>query len=141
MALRFSTTLRNNRLDQITTQVSTQAGSAGKLIIYDGTAPANLTDSVAGTQVLATFTMSHPFAVPASGGGLTVTAPADVTAIKTAAGAGASFFRITKSDNTVVIQGTVTDVNGSGDLKLNSVAIQSGATVSITSFTITEGNA
>lgn len=137
MALRFSTTLRNNRLDQISTQV----GGAGKLIIYDGTAPANLTDSVAGTQVLATFTLGSPFAAAASGGGLTVTAPADVTATKTAAAAGASFFRVTKSDNTVIVQGTVSDVNGTGDLKLNSVAIQSGATVSITSFTITEGNA
>ncbi len=137
MALRFSTTCRNNRLDQITSAV----GNAGKLRIYEGTAPALLTDAVSGTQLLAELTCGSPFAPAASGGGLTVSAITDDTSADKTTATGATFFRVSTSAGTTVIQGTVSDTAGSGDLKLNSVMIQQGAVVSITSFTITEGNA
>jgi hypothetical protein len=137
MALRFRTELRNARLDQITTAV----GSAGKLRIYEGTAPALLTDAASGTALLAELNCANPFAPAASGGGLTVSAITDDTSADKTTSTGATFFRVvnTTTGNTI-IQGTVSDTAGSGDLKLNSVMIQQGAVVSITSFTITEGN-
>lgn len=55
MALAFSTTLRNSRLDQITSAV----GASGFLRIYDGTRPA--TGGTA-TTLLAELTLNSTFA-------------------------------------------------------------------------------
>lgn len=131
MALSYSTSLRNARLDAITTAV----GSAGKLRIYDGTKP-----SAGGTAttLLAEFTLGSPFAGAASSGSLSPTLPSNVTA---SASSTATWFRIVTSGGTFVIDGTVTATGGGGDLTLNTVTIVSGGTVSITSFTITAGNA
>lgn len=51
---------------------------------------------------------------------------------------GANFYRAYQSDGTTVIsQGTVGTVGSSSDCELNSVMIQSGAEVSVSSFTHT----
>lgn len=129
MANGLSTTLRNTRLDAITTAV----GNAGKLQIYDGTRPA--TGGTA-TNKLAEFTLGSPFAAAASAGSLSPTLPSNVTALLTGT---ATWYRITSSGGTFVLDGSVG--TSGADLNLNSVAISSGATVSITGHTITEGNA
>jgi hypothetical protein len=142
MALRFRTELRNARLDQITAAISSTANpTPGRLRIYEGSAPALLTDAASGTALLAELVCQHPFAPPAAGGGLTVSAIADDTAADKTTSTGATFFRVVNmTTGNTIIQGTVTDTNGQGDLRLNNVMIQQGAVVSITSFTITEGN-
>ena len=67
----------------------------------------------------------------------TVTADSSADATGTAA-----FFRIYKSDGTTgVLQGSVTATGGGGDLTLATVSIVASATVSLTSNTITAGNA
>lgn len=129
MALGMSTTLRNARLDAITTAV----GNAGKLAIYDGTRPA--TGGTA-TNKLAEFTLGTPFAAAASAGALSPSLPSNVTALLTGT---ATWFRVTTSGGTFVFDGSAG--TGGTDLVLNSAAISSGATVSITGFTVTEGNA
>lgn len=129
MALGMSTTLRNARLDAITTAV----GNAGKLQIYDGTRPA--TGGTA-TNKLAEFTLGTPFAAAASAGSLSPSLPSNVTALLTGT---ATWFRVTTSGGTFVFDGSAG--TGGTDLVLNSAAISSGATVSITGFTVTEGNA
>lgn len=132
MALSLSTTLRNNRLDQISTAV----GSGGKINIYSGTAPANVGTALSGNTLLAELTVSGAFAGSASAGVLTVNS---VTSDTSANATGtATFFRVLTSADSAVIQGTV-GTSGS-DLNLNSTALQSGAQVSISSFTITEAN-
>lgn len=133
MALSYSTTLRNAQLDAVTTT----AGASGKLRIYSGTRPANVAASITGT-LLAELTCNATFAPAASSGVLTlnsITQDASADATGTA-----THFRLWKSDGTTaVIDG---DVGTSGsDLNLNSTSITSGATVSVTSFTITCGNA
>lgn len=130
MALAFSTTLRNNMLDQITSAV----GSSGFIRIYDGTRPA--TGGTA-TTLLAELTCNATFAPAASGGVLTLNS---VTQDSSANATGtATWFRIVTSGGTFVIDGNV-GTSGS-DLNLNSTAISTGIAVSITSFTITAGNA
>jgi hypothetical protein len=131
MALSFSTTLRNNRLDQITTA----AGSNAVLRIYSGTRPANVAASITGT-LLAELTCNATFAPSASGGVLTLNS---ITADSSANATGtASHFRLSTSGGTAVIDG---DVGTSGsDLNLNTVSIVSGANVAVSSFTITEAN-
>jgi hypothetical protein len=131
MAIAYNATLRNNMLDQITTR----AGASALLRIYDGSRPA--TGGTA-TTLLAELTCNATFAAGASGGVLTLNA---ITADSSANATGtATWFRIVQADGTThVLDGNV-GTSGS-DLNLNSVSIVSGAQVSVTSFTITEGNA
>lgn len=129
MATGYAVTLRNAQLDQITTAV----GGGGKIIIYDGVRPAT---GGAATNVLGTFTGGTPFAPAASAARLSPTLPANVTA--SAAGT-ATWFRVTTSAGGFVIDGSVG--TSGADMNLNTTAISSGVTLSITSWTIDRGNA
>lgn len=129
MALAYATTLRNTMLDAITTA----AGNAALLRIYDGSRPA--TGGTA-TTLLAELTCGTPFAAGASSGVLTlgsITQDASANASGTA-----TWFRIVTSGGTFVLDGNV-GTSGS-DLNLTTTSIVSGQPVSVTSFTITEGN-
>jgi hypothetical protein len=133
MAVKFATNLRNARADAITTF----AGSSALIRIYDGTRPASPATAVSTQNLLATLTCNATFAAAASNGVLTLNA---ITQDSSADATGtASWFRMVKSDgSTVVMDG---DVGTSGaDLNLNTTSIVSGGPVSITSFTVTEGN-
>ena len=65
--LNFSTTIRNNQLDQITSAI----GSSGKLRIYDGTQPATVATAITTQVLLADLALSATAAPGASGGVLT----------------------------------------------------------------------
>ena len=132
MALSYSTATRNARLDAIVTAV----GSSGLVRIYDGSRPATPGTAVSTQVLLAELTCSATFGT-VSAGVLTVSA---ITEDSSANNTGtASWFRIVTSGGTAVIDGNV-GTSGS-DLNLSSVAISTGQTVSVTSATITEGNA
>ena len=117
------------------------AGSAdanGDLKMYSGTIPADADTALGGAVLLSTNEMAIPaFAggIDANPGGRAI-ANAIVDATVGVTGT-ASFFRVTDRDNGAVYQGTVTGLAGGGDIELNSVALQSGATLSITSLSIT----
>ncbi|MFY7895638.1 MAG: hypothetical protein ACOVP8_05350 [Phycisphaerales bacterium] len=133
MALSFATALRNSRL----TAISTEVGTSGKLIIYAGTAP-SIATSDSGYTRLAELTCSATFHSTITNGVLTV---ASITADTQANNSGtATFFRVTTSGGTAVLQGTVTATGGGGDLTLNSTSISANASVAVDSFTITEAN-
>ena len=134
MALKYSTTLRNAQLDAITTAV----GTSGILRIYSGTRPANVAAAISGTLLAECVCNASAFAAAASGGVLTASAIADDSSAN--ASGTASHYRLFRSDGTTaVIDG---DVSTSGaDLNLDNTSINSGQVVSITSFTITAGNA
>jgi len=129
MALGISTTARNNMLDELTAAI----GSSGLLRIYDGTQPA--TGGTA-TTLLAECPLSATAAPSASGGVLTFSTITDDTALATST---ATWFRITTSGGAHVIDGTVG--TGAQDLVFDSVSFVSGGTISVSSFTITAGNA
>lgn len=132
MALKYSTTLRNAKLDAI----STTAGNSGKLRIYSGTRPANVAASITGT-LLAELTCNATFAAGASGGVLTLGA---ITQDSSADATGtATHFRLWKSDGTTAVMDGDVGTSGS-DLNLNTVSIVSGGPVAVTSFTITDNN-
>lgn len=129
MALGFVTTLRNARLDAITTAV----GTSGKIRIYSGTRPA--TGGTA-TTLLAELPCSATFAPAAASGVLTLNA---ITQDSSADATGtAAWFRVLTSANAAVVDGNV-GTSGS-DLNLNTTSIVTGGPVAISSFTITEGN-
>lgn len=126
--------LRNARLDAITTFV----GGSALLNIYDGSQPADGDTAISGQTLLAQLTCNATFAGSASSGTLTLNA---ITADSSANATGtAAWFRLLKSDaSTKCFDGTV-GTSGS-DINLNTVSIVSGAAVSITSASLTEGNA
>ena len=129
MALAYVTTLRNSRLDQITSAI----GNAGLLRIYDGTRPA--TGGTA-TTLLAELTGGTPWASTASSGQVTANS---ITADASAnAGGVATWHRWTTSGGTAVVDGNV-GTSGS-DLNLTTTTIVLAQPVSVSSYVITEGN-
>lgn len=131
MAVGMATTLRNARLDAITTF----AGGSCKLRIYDGSRPA--TGGTA-TTLLAELTCNATFAPAASSGVLTLNS---ITADSSADATGtASWARIVKSDGTTHVLDCSVGTSAA-DIILNTVSIVSAAVVSCTSATITEANA
>lgn len=130
MTVGFVTGLRNARADAITTF----AGNSGKLRIYSGTRPA--TGGTA-TTLLAELTCNATFAPSASGGVLTLNAITSATASATGT---ASWARLLKSDGTTIVLDCSVGTSGA-DINLNTTAVVSGATVSVTSAVLTEGNA
>ncbi len=129
MAIGYVTTLRNAMMDEITAAV----GPSGLLRIYSGTRPAT---GGAATTLLAELTCGVTFAPSSSGGVLTLNS---ITQDPSANATGtATWFRITTSGGSAVFDGNV-GTSGS-DLNLSSTSIVAGQPVSVTSFTITEGN-
>lgn len=135
MALQFSTTVRNARLDAIESTI----GVSAVLKIRTGAAPADCAQADSGT-VLATLNLPSDWMAAASGG---TKAKAGTWQDASADAAGtAAHFRLYASDGTTVhAQGTVTATGGGGDLTVDNVVFAAGQSFTITSFTITEGNA
>ena len=131
MAVGYSTTQRNARLDALTTAL----GASPLLRIYDGARPA--TGGTA-TNLLAQLTCAATFAPAASGGVLTANAISSATATGTGS---ATWARLVTSGGTFVADMSVTLTGGGGDLQITgTTSITSGVTVSVSSLTITEGN-
>lgn len=135
MALQLSITARNARLDAIETTI----GTAPILTIRTGTAPADCATANSGT-VLATLTLPSDWMANAASGSK---AKSGTWQDASADNAGtAAHFRIHDSTGTTChLQGTVTATGGGGDLTLDNTSIAAGQTVTITSFTLTDGNA
>lgn len=131
---KYSTTLRNTRMDAITTAIST----SGKLKIYAGSVPANPAASRAGNTLLADIDLPSTFAASASSGVLTGNA---VAAENPVASGTASFADLTTSGGTVVVQLTVSTTGGGGELQLGSLSLDTGVPVDVDTVSLTEGNA
>lgn len=127
MAFQYGTTLRNNQVAQLQATV----GASGVLKIFSGAEPATCaTADPAG--LLCTITLPSTF-LTSSGGATTIAG--SWTANASAAGTAATF-RIYDGSAVCHIQGNCT-----ADLVLNNTSIASGQTVTVTSFTVSAGNA
>ena len=121
MAITYITTLKNSRLNAVTTTI----GTAGQLEI--GTAGM--------ATVLATIDLANPSAPASAGGVMTFTMPqSDTSADATGTAAEA---RITNGTTDVVTGLTVG--LAATDIVLDSVSITAGQTVTINSAAITHG--
>jgi hypothetical protein len=105
--------------------------SGGSLKIYSGAQPANGNTAISGQTLLATLALSATAFGNAVAGAATANAITSATAVATGT---AAWFRILKADGTtVVLDGTI---GASGcNINMNSIAIQTGATVAVSSFT------
>ena len=135
MALQLSDAVRNARLDAIETTIGTSA----VMKIRTGAAPANVAAADSGT-VLATLNLpSDWLAAAASGSKAKAGTWQDTSADNTGT---AAHFRIYASDGTTAhIQGTVTATGGGGDLEVQNTSFAAGQAVTVTGFTLTDGNA
>ncbi len=105
----------------------TEAGSSAKIKVYSGTQPSG-GGAPSGT-LLGTLTCASAFAPSSSGGVLTLNSiTGDSDADATGA---ASWFRITKSDDTWIMDGDITISGGGGDLHLDSISVVIGGTISL----------
>lgn len=132
--LKYSVAARNAQQDALSAQI----GASAKIRVYSGSQPADVGTAISGQTLLVEFIgNAGGFAPAASGGVLTASTIAAINAV--AAGT-AAFFRIFKSDGTTaVIDGSVG--TAAADLILDNTNIANGQNCSITSLTITRGNA
>lgn len=135
MTIQLSTTVRNARLDIIVTTI----GASAKLVIYSGAAPANCASAATGT-VLATMDLPAAWMASASSGSKSKTGTwSDLSADATGT---AGYFRIYDENMSACgIQGSISEVGGGGDMILDNTAIVAGQSITVDSFTLTDGNA
>jgi hypothetical protein len=122
MAVVYSTTLKNARLDEVTVAI----GASGKLEI----------GTTGMASILATIPLDNPAAPGASSGVLTFTMPQEDTSADNSGEAAAA--RIRTGADADVVTGLTVGV-GSEDIVLDSATITAGQTVTINSATITHG--
>lgn len=135
MALQYSVSVRNAQLDALETAI----GASAVLKIRTGAPPANCATADSGT-VLATLSLPSDWMAAASSGSKAKSGTWQDTSADATGTAG--HFRIYASDGTTChAQGTVTITGGGGDLTLDNTSIAITQTVTITSFTISAGNA
>jgi hypothetical protein len=131
MTVQWSTTLRNNLLDQIETTIGTSA----KVQIRTGAQPANCAASAAGT-LLAEFALGSDWADAASSGSKAFSSvPLSTTGL--AAGSCGHYRIVDSAGTTCHEQGTITATGGGGDITIDNVVIAVGQTVNITAWTKT----
>jgi hypothetical protein len=128
----FGTTERNLALDGIDTGLGTSA----IFVLYAGGQPADVTTTIsAGNVSVAVLEFSTTAFGAAAAGSMTANAISDDTS---ALGGTAAWFRLrtnATAGGSAIADGEI-GTSGS-DLNLNAVTIATGATVSITAFTIT----
>ena len=133
MPIQLSVAVRNARLDAIETAI----GASPTLEIRSGTVPANAAAADAGT-LLASMALPADYMAAASSGSKALLGTwQDLTADATGT---AGHFRI-KQGATCHLQGTITGTGGGGDMEVNNTSIAVGQQVSVTTFTLTDGNA
>lgn len=135
MTLQISVAVRNAMLDTIESTIGTSA----VLKIKTGAQPANCAAEDTGT-VLATLTLPSDWMAAANAGSKALSgtwedASADATGT-------AAHFRVYASDGTTChMQGSVTATGAGGDMTLDNTSVAAGQSITISSFTLTAGNA
>ena len=134
MTIQLSDAVRNARLDAIETTI----GVTPYLDIRTGAQPANCAAADAGTE-LEHMALPSDWLAAASGG--TKAKAGTWTGTGDAAGT-AAHFRIKESgDTTCHMQGSITATSGGGDIELDNTSIAVSQTITISTFTLTDGNA
>lgn len=134
MTIQLSVAARNARLDSF----EATTGATAKLQIRTGAQPANCAAADSGT-LLCEITLPSDWMAAASGGTKALAGTWQGTA---AAGGAAAHFRVKDNAGTTChMQGSVTATGGGGDMTLDNTSIASSQVVSVTGFTLTDGNA
>lgn len=135
--MKYSTTLRNNQLDQIESTI----GTTPKLQVRSGAAPANCAAADTGT-LLCEIDLPSDWMAAASAGAKAKSGTWSGSGHADAgAGTDAGHFRVKDSTGTTChIQGSVTAVGDGGEMTIDNINIAEGQTVTVKTFQITAGN-
>ena len=135
MTVQLSDAVRNARLDALETTI----GVSAILKIRSGAQPASCATADSGT-VLATLNLPSDYMAAASGGSKAKSGTWEDTSADAAGTAG--HWRLYANDGTTChAQGSITGTGGGGDMELDNTSLEVGQQVTITSFTLTDGNA
>lgn len=135
MAIQFSVSVRNARLDAIETAI----GTTPIMRIRTGAAPATCATADSGS-VLATLTLPSDWMSAAASGSKAKSGTWEDTSAD-ATGTAAHFRIYDSTGTTCHLQGTITATAGGGDMELDNTSLASGQQFTVTSFTLTDGNA
>lgn len=130
MAIQLAISTRNARLDAVETDI----GASPTLEIRTGAAPADCATADSGT-LLATLALPADFMAAAAAG---AKAKLGTWSVAAAAAGTAAHFRIKTSGGVCKVQGSVGQ--GSGDLSVDNTNIAVAQVVTVTAFTLTDGN-
>lgn len=134
MAFQYSVAVRNARLDVVESTI----GTAPTMKILSGSPPASCASADSGT-VLASFVLPSDWMADAASG---AKAKSGTWSDNSADASGtAGYFRIYSSGGTCHAQGTVTASGGGGDLTVDNTSFATGQAFTVTTFSITAGNA
>ena len=134
MTVQFSVAVRNGWLDNTETTV----GASPKLQTRTGAQPANCAAAATGT-LLAEITCPADWMAAASAGTKVLAGSWTVAAV--AAGTAAHYRIVDNAGTTCHEQGSVTLTGGGGDMTVDNVVFAAGQAFSVTTFTLTDGNA
>jgi hypothetical protein len=133
--LKYSAALKNAQQNAITAQ----AGANAVLNLYSGVQPANPDTAITTQVLLASLACAATFAAGASAGVLTVNAISNGTGTAGAAGGtAATWYRLTTSGGTALVDGSVGTTGC--DLNLVNTSIATGQTVEVSSWALANGN-
>ena len=135
MTLQYSAALRTNEVGEIQLTVAAAAGQA-TLVLYSGTEPANCATALSGNTALCVIDLPTTFLTAATGATTIAGTWSGTGAAAASTGTTATFFRILDSAGVCHVQGAIP-----ADMTLQNTSIASGQAVTITSFTVTAGNA
>lgn len=139
MAIQMDVATRNARLNTI----ESTNGTSCSLRIYSGSQPANCATANSGT-LLVHIDLPSDWMAAASSGSKAISGTWQDTSANGTGTAG--HFRVyssqaTMDETTCFMQGSVTATGGGGDMTLDNTSINTGQQVTITTFTLTDGNA
>ena len=134
MAIQESVAVANARLDAIETTV----GTSPKLRLYSGAMPANCAAARTGT-LLCEMTLPSDWLAAASAGAKAKSGT--WTGTGAAAGSAGYWAIMDSAGTTCHMQGTVTATGGGGDMTLDNIVIAAAQVVTVSTFTLTDGNA
>lgn len=131
MSLTFADAAWNAMLDAF----ETATGVSAILKLRTGSAPATVASPSTGT-VVATMNLPSDWMANAASGTKALSGTWQDTSADAAGTVG--HFEICKSDNTVMLRGTVTATGGGGDITLDNVAVNLAQSVTITAFNLSK---
>lgn len=135
MAIQLSVTARNDRLDSFETSV----GASANLYLRSGAQPATCATADSGTLIATLVLPSDWMSAAAAGSKAKLGTWEDTSAD---ADGTVAHFRIKDSTGTTChMQGSVTLTSGGGDMELDNTNVTTGQQITITTFTLTDGNA
>jgi hypothetical protein len=134
MPVKLSTAVRNARLDVIETVV----GPSAVLKIRSGSPPVNLAAADSG-NALATLALPSDWLAQATSGSKGLAGIWENTSADMSGTAG--HWRIYESNGTTAhLQGNITATGGGGDMTMDEPAITAGQQISVSEFSLTDGN-